>query len=110
MYKDRFNKIFDILYDLTDGKPQVGNCPDVVVDFSTISWTLKIEIYVNGFTVGDKPDYCYYLDDESSDEYVCRAIDTLNTCLLFKNIFSKNWHDEAISTMAKKLVKLSENG
>ena len=67
MTRDKFNRIFELYYDITRGKPQIDGCPDVVIEMTSISWSLKIEIYINGFTVGSKPDYAYFIDDESSD-------------------------------------------
>ena len=109
MTRDKFNRIFELYYDITRGKPQIDGCPDVVIEMTSISWSLKIEIYINGFTVGSKPDYAYFIDDESSDDYANVAINTLETCLLFRNIYSKNWNGKEVSTIVKKLEKLSEN-
>lgn len=105
MRKEDFNKIFDKIYNLTDGEPQVNSCPDVVIDFSTISWTLKVDIYLNGFTLGNKPDYCYYLDNESSDDEVHAVISVLEACELFKHTFLNNWRGDLQPTIEQNLEK-----
>ena len=91
MPKDKFLKIFKLYYDITDGKPQFDNRPDVKIELNSISSCLKISIFIHGYTTGDFPDYIYCLTNESSNDEFDRAISMLELCAKIVEISKKSF-------------------
>ena len=85
MNKSDFLKIFDSYYDLTDGKPQSTFYPDVKIELNSISWSIKIDVFIDGYTRGDKPTYSYRIDSDTSDQYVKNVLHILNMCKKIRN-------------------------
>ena len=80
MPKDKFLKIFELYYDITGGKPQIDNRPDVRIEVNSISSSLRVSIFINGYIRDAFPDYVYCLTNESSNDEFDRAISMLNLC------------------------------
>lgn len=80
MPKNKFLKIFELYYDITDGKPQIDSRPDVRIELNSISSSLKISVFINGYVRDTFPDYVYCLTNESSDDEFDRAISMLELC------------------------------
>ena len=68
MPKNKFLKIFELYYDITGGKPQIDNRPDVRIEVNSISSSLKVSIFINGYIRDTFPDYVYCLTNESAEE------------------------------------------
>ena len=78
--RNKFLRIFELYYDITNGKPQIFNRPDVKIEMSSISWSIRIYIFLHGFIADSSPDYTYCLTDESSEDEFDRAISMLELC------------------------------
>lgn len=90
MTKNSFQKIFDIYYDLTNGRPQIDNCPDVFIELNSVSWFLKISIFIEGYSTDKDPDIIFTIDNETSDEFIYHVIEYLESCLEVKRIYLSN--------------------
>lgn len=107
MNKQNFQRLFELYYELTDGKPQIDSCPDVKMEINSISWSIKISIYVKGFTTGDKPDIIFYLNNEVSDDYVYKVLEVLDKCVDIKRTYLSNpLYDIEREKILKNLLKM----
>lgn len=91
MKKSKFLRIFDLYFDITSGKPQLPDRPDVRIEMNSISWSLKISVYINGYVKDGFPDYVYCITDESSNDELDRAIMMLELCKQIVDISKKTF-------------------
>lgn len=108
MTKNQLIEIADLYYDITNGKPQIGDCPDVNIYISSISWSVRVEIFINGFTTGVAPDKIHYLNNESSDDEVTAVIEILKLCKEIRDIYVKHASDSKVRLYKKDFADLSK--
>lgn len=90
MTKNQFRRFIELYYDLTDGKPQVDCCPDVRIEMNTISWSIKAEVFLKGYTTGDKADLVMRIDNETADDYIIWALGVMEKLVEIKHISMSN--------------------
>lgn len=89
MTNNKFLKIMELYYNITSGKPQIESCPDINISISSISWSIRIEIFINGYEPNKNPDYIYCINNETDDAYIDQVIDMLQFCKYIKGIYLK---------------------
>ena len=90
MNRNQFRRFFELYYDLTDGRPQVDGCPDMRIEINSISSSIKIRVYINGYTTDDKPDLVLLMDNETADDYINWALGVIEKLVEIKRISMSN--------------------